>query len=178
MPSRYLRTDCCITVKKISLIVAMSENGMIGQNNQLLWHLPNDLKHFKALTLGKPIIMGRKTFASIGKVLPGRQNIILTHDLDFHVEGATIVHSPAQALAITQEAPEVMIVGGGEIYRLFFPLANCLYITYVHTTLQGEVSFVEFETKDWQEIARVDCHQDAQHAYDYSFVTLVRNGVL
>lgn len=159
---------------KISIVVAMSENGVIGHNNRLLWHLPNDLKHFKALTLGKPIIMGRKTYQSIGKPLPGRQNIILTHDLNFRIPGCDVVHTIDQALAVSKEASEVMIIGGGEIYRLFFPLAACIHITYVHTQLEGEISFEPLDQNEWAEISRERHYQDEKHHYDYSFVTLTR----
>lgn len=152
----------------------MSENGAIGQDNQLLWHLPNDLKHFKALTLNKPIIMGRKTFESIGKPLPGRQNIILTKARYLKIPGCEVVHSVNEALDVSQDAPEVMIIGGGEIYRLFMPLVTTMHITYVHTTLGGQVSFPEFDSSEWQEISRERFSQDEKHQYDYSFVTLVR----
>lgn len=161
-------------MKKISLIVAMSENGIIGQDNHLPWHLPNDLKHFKALTIGKPIIMGRKTYESIGKPLPGRQNIIITKSLNLQIPGCNMAHSVSEALALTTNAPEVMVVGGDEIYRLFFPLVSCMHITYVHTVLKGDVSFLAYEPKEWQEIAKEHHQQDEKHAYDYSFVTLVR----
>ncbi|MBI2791439.1 MAG: dihydrofolate reductase [Gammaproteobacteria bacterium] len=154
----------------------MSENGSIGQDNQLLWHLPNDLKHFKALTIGKPIIMGRKTYESIGKPLPGRQNIILTNARYLKIPDCEVVHSVNEALDVSQDAPEVMIIGGGEIYRLFMPLITTMHITYVHTTLSGQVSFPEFDSSEWQEISREKFSQDEKHQYDYSFVTLVRKG--
>lgn len=153
----------------------MSENGAIGQDNRLLWHLPNDLKHFKALTVGKPIIMGRKTYESIGKPLPKRQNIILTHARYLLVPDCDVVHSVNEALDATMDAPEVMIIGGGEIYRLFLPLVTCMHITYVHTTINGEVSFPSFDISQWNEVSREDFKKDDKHLFDYSFVTLVRN---
>ncbi len=161
-------------MKKISLVVAMSDNGMIGQNNQLLWHLPNDLKHFKALTLNKPIIMGRKTYESIGKPLPNRQNIILTKARYLQVPGCEIVHSVNDALDVTNDAPEIMVIGGGEIYRLFMPLVSTMHITYVHTTIEGDVSFPEFDLSQWKEVSRENFTKDEKHLYDYSFVTLTR----
>ncbi len=162
-------------VKKISLVVAMSDNGMIGQNNQLLWHLPNDLKHFKALTLNKPIIMGRKTYESIGKPLPNRQNIILTNARYLQLPGCDVVHSVNEALDITQDTPEIMVIGGGEIYRLFMPLVSVMHITYVHTTLPGDVAFPAFDINEWQEISCENFKKDEKHLYDYSFVTYIRN---
>ncbi|MFI4937070.1 MAG: dihydrofolate reductase [Candidatus Berkiellales bacterium] len=161
-------------MQKISLVVAMTPDLVIGSGNKLLWHLPNDFKYFKALTMGKPIIMGRKTFESIGKPLPGRQNIILTQSTHWQKEGCEVVHSVEEALNLVQTAPEVMIVGGGEIYRLFYPFATHMYITYVKTHLSGETRFVSFDPKEWQEISRQDCMHDDKHAYDYSFVILVR----
>jgi len=152
----------------------MSENGAIGQDNQLLWHLPNDLKHFKALTLGKPIIMGRKTYESIGRPLPGRQNVILTHARYLRIPDCDVVHSVNEALDVTQDVSEVMIVGGGEIYRLFLPLVTCMHITYVHTSIAGAVSFPEFDATQWEEVSRDHFTKDEKHAFDYSFVTLVR----
>lgn len=161
-------------MKKISLIVAMSDNGMIGQDNRLLWHLPNDLKHFKALTLGKPIIMGRKTYESIGKPLPLRKNIILTNARYLRIPDCTVVHSVNEAIDATEDAKEIMVVGGGEIYRLFYPLVSRMYITYVHTQIEGDVSFLNFDANEWQEVSRERFQQDEKHAFDYSFVTLDR----
>lgn len=160
-------------MQKISAIVAMTEEGVIGHHNQLLWHLPNDFKFFKAITMGKPIIMGRKTFQSIGKPLPGRQNIVLTHG-DSTFEGCDVVHSVKDALALTQDAPEIMIIGGGEIYRLFFPLLTTLYITYVHAKIPGSTTFVPFDKSAWHVTAEEQHYKDEKHAYDYRFVTLER----
>lgn len=157
----------------INLIVAMTPEGVIGANNQLLWHLPNDLKHFKTLTLGKPIIMGRKTFESIGKPLPERQNIILTHQ-SLPIAGCDIAHSVSEALALAGNAAEIMVIGGGEIYRLFFPYAKRIFVTYVKTQIAGDTYFGPLDPHVWQEVAREDHQQDEKHAYDYSFVTLVK----
>jgi len=151
--------------------MALSDDGIIGRDNKLLWHLPNDLKHFKALTWGKPIIMGRKTYESIGKPLPGRQNIVLSRQLS--PAPCQSVQSKAQALAMTAEAKEVMIIGGAEIYRLFYPLATHLYLTYVHALFKQGVKFLFDKTK-WQEVSIEKRYADLKHAYDYSFVTLVR----
>ncbi len=159
-------------MKKICLVVAMSENGVIGHDNKLLWHLPNDLKHFKYVTQGKPIVMGRKTHESIGRALPNRQNIILTHQKDYKAEGCEVVHSVEEALNVAKGL-NVMVIGGGEIYRLFYPQAHCIYQTIVHTTLQGETTFA-FDVKAWEEVAHEEYFQDEKHAYDYSFITLER----
>jgi len=158
---------------KISLIVAMTEQGIIGNNNALLWHLPNDLKHFKQLTLNKPVIMGRKTYESIGKPLPNRENIILTHQ-NIEMAGCTIVHSVAQALKLTKTAPEVMVIGGGEIYRLFYPRASTMYITYVLADLSGDTHFVAFDHSEWQIESEQQQSTDEKHRYPYRFVTFKR----
>lgn len=160
-------------MKTVILIVAMAKNGAIGKNNQLLWHLPNDLKHFKALTTGKPIVMGRKTFESIGKPLPNRQNIVLTQQRDFISAGIDVVHTVEEALAIAQ-GTEVMVMGGAQIYQLFFPLITKMYITYVQAELIGDVYFPPFDHSQWHEIAKEQHHQDEKHAFDYCFVTLER----
>jgi len=162
----------------ISLIVAMTPEGIIGNNNQLLWHLPNDLRHFKALTLEKPVIMGRKTYASIGKPLPQRKNIIVTQQKDLVIPGCVCAHSVSQALALAEDAPEIMVIGGGEIYTLFAPLAARLYITYVKATLAGDTQFILLDNHVWRETAREDFLADEKHAYDYSFVTLMRTDPL
>ncbi len=161
-------------MKNISLVVAMSENGVIGHDNKLLWHLPNDLKHFKSMTLGKPIIMGRKTYESIGRPLPDRQNIILTHQKDFKAPGCEVVHTVDEALKLTVDAKEAMVIGGGEIYRLFLDKANRIYQTVVHAKVQGEITFAEIDHNMWEETAHEEYFQDEKHAYDYSFVTLER----
>lgn len=152
----------------------MSDNRVIGQDNRLAWHLPNDLKHFKALTVGKPIVMGRKTYESIGRPLPNRRNIILSSHRDLVIEGCDVMHSVDEIFNKTQEAPELMITGGGEIYRLFLPFVSNMYITYVHVELPGEVTFPIFDYRDWKEVSREDHQKDEKHAYDYSFVTFER----
>lgn len=112
----------------ISAIVAMSENRVIGKDNELPWHLPTDLQHFKEITMGKPILMGRKTYESIGRLLPGRDNIIITRNLNFKVPGAQIFHSPQAAIAALQQYSEIMIIGGSELYRIMFPFFLIAYI--------------------------------------------------
>lgn len=153
-------------MKKISIVVAVSQNSMIGQDNKLLWHLPNDLKHFKALTLHKSVIMGRKTFEAIGRPLVERQNIVLTRGQK-SIPGVSVVHSVEQALAVSQ-SNEIMVIGGGEIYECFLPLATRLYVTKVHVQQAGDTSFT-FNKQDWQLMNTQHFYRDEKHAYDYSF---------
>lgn len=163
----------------ITLIVAMSENQVIGVNNTLPWHLPNDLKRFKQLTMAKPIIMGRKTFESLPRPLPGRHNIVLTSNKDYVSDCATIVHSKQAALEAATKNPfnienyqpdNVMIIGGNEIFKLFLDDANCLELTQVHEKIEGDVKF-EFLEKDWQKVYEEFFASDAKHQFGYSFVT-------
>jgi len=136
---------------KIALIAAMSENGVIGVENKLPWHLPEELKYFRTMTKGKPVIMGRKTFESIGsKPLPHRLNIILTKSDDFIAAGCTVVHTVADALQAVGDCEEVMVVGGAEIYKAFLVVANRLYLTTVHGNYPGDVYFPAIEWEDWQ----------------------------
>jgi dihydrofolate reductase len=161
----------------VSAIVAMAENGVIGQDNKLIWHLPNDLKHFKENTMGKPIVMGRKTYESIGRPLPGRRNIILSSQKDLEIPGCEVMHSVEEILEATREVPELMITGGGEIYRLFMSYVTRLYITYVHVEVPGKTTFPEINLKAWKEISRQRHDADERHIYDYSFVVLEKTGV-
>lgn len=158
----------------ISLIVASSENRVIGGDNQLLWHLPADLKHFKALTSGKPIIMGRKTYASIGKALPGRTNIIMTRDPNFQAQGCIVVASIAQALTAAGEAEEIMVIGGGEIYQATLSLATHIYLTIVHHKFIGDTYFPELPAQEWLLLEKEDHKADDKNAYDYSFLVYTR----
>ena len=137
----------------ISLIVAASTNNVIGVAGELPWRLSDDLKRFKALTLGKPIVMGRKTFDSIGRPLPGRQNIIITTRPEFVAEGCDVVSSPDAALAIAGDAEEVMIIGGGEIYSQSLPLAERLYVTHIMAEPEGDVLFPKIDENEWRVIS-------------------------
>lgn len=165
----------------ISLIVAMASNGVIGRNNQLPWYLPNDLKYFKAATMGKPIVMGRKTFESIGKPLPGRANIVVTTNKDFIADGVKVVHSPEQALRLGRDiafvdgVDEVMVIGGAELYRELLPRAGRLYLTEVHAEVEGDAWFPELDRNQWQEQEREDFQAEGPNPYDYSFVVYHRN---
>jgi dihydrofolate reductase len=158
----------------ISLIVAMAQNGVIGRGNALPWRLPEDLKRFKEYTLGKPILMGRKTFESIGRPLPGRANLVLTRDRRWQAEGVTVVHSVEEALQQARDCEELVAIGGAEIYRLLLPLAHRIYLTHVHADVPGDTFFPAFDPAQWDDV-EYRCHPaDERHAYPVTFVTLER----
>jgi dihydrofolate reductase len=139
----------------IALVAAIAENGVIGRDNGLPWHIPEDLKHFKMLTLGKPVIMGRKTFDSIGKPLKDRTNIVISRNKNLRLEGAEVVTSLAKALARASElSPDIMIIGGAQIYAEALPKADRLYLTYVHTNVEGDTFFPSFDPANWCELER------------------------
>ncbi len=152
----------------------MGRNRVIGKTNALPWYLPADLKHFRDLTRGKPIIMGRKTFEAIGKPLPDRLNIIITHEADFKKEGCIVVHSPEEAIAAAENAEEVMVIGGGTIYKLFLPKADRLYLTEIDHEFDGDIFFPEFDRSEWCEISREPHEPDEKNPYRYTFLTLER----
>jgi len=161
---------------KISLIAAMTPgNHVIGGHNQMLWKLPNDFKHFKDLTMGKPIIMGRKTHESIGKALPGRDNIVITRQEGYLSDGCVIVHSLRAALTLAQwsENPEAMIIGGGEIYSVAMPVASTIYATFIHGHYDGDAFFPPIGS-DWVVGDREFHEADDKHDIPYSFVTFIR----
>lgn len=161
------------SLKSITLIVATDLKGGIGLNNQLLWHLPDDLKRFKALTIGKAIIMGRKTFESIGKALPGRRNIVLSRDADLRIEGAEVFERLEDAIAACKEE-SICIIGGGEIYRLAFPFATHLSLTKVHTELHADTFFPEVTDSEWTLISSEPHPRDEKHAYAFDFLDYTR----
>lgn len=157
----------------ISLILAMADNGTIGDNNALPWHLPNDLRFFKNSTLGKPIIMGRKTYESIGKPLPGRENIVISRQLSHDaIPGCTIFNSLQAAIdAINerQDTPEIMIMGGAQIYQESLPLMNRLYLTHVHANVAGDTKMPAFDFTNAQLIFEESHQKDEKNRYDYTF---------
>ena len=156
----------------ITLVVARAENGVIGRDGGLPWHLSEDLKRFKALTMGKPMVMGRRTFNSLPRLLPGRRHIVLTRDSDWRAEGAETARDPANALAIAN-CPELSVIGGAEIFRLFLPLADRIELTEVHARPDGDTFLPAFDAAEWQETGR-EAHP-AQHGQPaFSFVTLDR----
>jgi len=151
----------------ISIIVAASTNNVIGVQGELPWKISDDLKRFKALTLGKPVIMGRRTHESIGRPLPGRQNIVLTRQAGFDAQGCDVVASPQKALAVTGGAAEIFIIGGSEIYALFLPKANRLYLTRVHARIDGDAHFPDIDEQKWQ-LVDTEAH-DAGDANQFAF---------
>ena len=158
----------------ISLIVAMAANGAIGRDNSLPWRLPDDLKRFKAITTGKPLLMGRKTYESIGRPLPGRTNLVLTRDREWRADGVVIVRSLGQALGCARDAEELVAIGGEEIYRLLMPFARRIYLTLVHADIPGDTFFPDFDPTQW---ADVECHShqaDERNRYAFTFMTLER----
>jgi dihydrofolate reductase len=156
----------------ISIIAAMDRNHLIGNKNQLPWHLPADFAHFKSLTMGKPIVMGRKTFESIGKPLPGRTNIVLSRNPDIRFEDVICVSSFEDAIAAVPDAEEIMIIGGSTIYEMLLPKVNRMYLTYVDAVFEGDAWFPGFEENHWQEIKTLTKPADEKNLYDCRFVTL------
>lgn len=158
----------------VSIVVAIAENNAIGKNNQLLWHLPTDLKHFKQITSGHTIIMGRKTFDSIGKPLPNRRNIVITRSADMEIPGTEVVNSVDQALALCATEEEVFIVGGAEIYKIAMDKTDKIYLTRVHARYEADAYFPEIDQNKWKEVD-VDPHQpDEKNSLAYTFSTLLR----
>ncbi|MEJ7780355.1 MAG: dihydrofolate reductase [Daejeonella sp.] len=154
----------------ISLIVATDEKNGIGKNNQLPWHLPADLKHFKMLTTGHPIIMGRKTFDSIGKALPNRRNILISRQQDLVVEGAEVVQSLQDAFKLCKDEKEAFVIGGAQIFEQSLPFADILYLTLIHYNFDADTFFPEMENNDWIEEHRVRHEPDEKNIYPYTFI--------
>ena len=152
----------------ISLIVAASENHVIGRDGDLPWRLSDDLKRFKAVTMGKPIVMGRKTWESIGRPLPGRQNIVITRQPGYLAEGCDVVATVDQAVAVAGEAAEIMVIGGSEIYALFLPAAARLYLTRVHAEVEGD-AFFPAPGDDWRRVSNTPHAADENNEFDVSF---------
>jgi dihydrofolate reductase len=161
----------------ISLIVAAAENNAIGKNNQLLWHLPNDLKFFKNTTWGMPVIMGRKTFESVNKPLPGRFNIVITRQAGWKADGVIVATDLQDALkkAAETNCKEFFIIGGGEIYKQAYETADKIYLTRVHTTIDGDTFFPAVDESKWKLTSSQDFESDEKHKYAYSFQKWVRN---
>ncbi|WP_234399195.1 MULTISPECIES: type 3 dihydrofolate reductase [unclassified Pseudoalteromonas] len=158
---------------KISMIAAMAHNRVIGKDNDMPWHLPADLKHFKQVTLGKPVIMGRKTLESIGRALPGRRNIVISRNGDYQFAGAETATSVEQALSMVEGVEEVMIIGGGNIYSQCLPLCHTLYLTFIDLDVSGDTCFPDYEAVGpWHCIEREQHGQDETNPHNYEFVTL------
>ncbi len=159
---------------KISVIVAMAANRAIGLDNQMPWHLSADLKKFKQITMGSPILMGRKTFESIGRPLPGRQNMIISRNTDYQQQGCDVFNSIDEAFAACQKEDEIFVIGGATFYQAVLERADLLYLTEIHKTFHADTYFPEFDPADWREIAREDIDNDPAVDFSYSFLTLQR----
>ena len=153
----------------VSIIVAMAENGVIGRDMDLPWHISADLKRFKALTMGHHIVMGRKTFESIGRLLPGRTTVIVTRQPDYQVDGAVIVNSLEAAQAAATDDSELFIIGGGQIYEIALPLADRLHVTRVHTEVDGDTSFPAVDWDQWELVSAERHGADEKNDYDFTF---------
>jgi dihydrofolate reductase len=156
---------------RVSLVVAVSENNVIGKNNQLLWSLPNDMKFFKNTTWGMPVIMGRKTFESLGKPLPGRTNIVITRKSEWEAPGTVTVASLSEAIQAAEQtdAKEVFVIGGGQVYEQSMSIANRIYYTRVHTIVDGDTFFPEIDPVQFRLVSELPFTKDARHAFDYTF---------
>ncbi len=160
---------------KISLIVAMANDRVIGRGNQMPWHLPADLKHFKSVTMGKPVAMGRRTFESIGRPLPGRLNIVISRNSDWHYEGVETATSLDDALSKVQDVTEVMVIGGGQLYVQALPIAQTLYLTHISLDVSdADTWFPEYHPEQWNSVDVIDCEPDEKNPYRYQFETLHR----
>jgi len=161
--------------KGLSLIVATDKKNGIGKNNQLLWHLPKDLQFFKKTTSGHPIIMGRKTFDSIGKALPNRRNIVISRQADLVISGVEVYPNLAAAVAACTKEEEIFVIGGGEIYQQALPIANKIYLTKVDHQFDADTYFKNLDLKDWEVIFKEDHLKDEKHLYNFSFYILVKH---
>lgn len=155
------------------MIAAMANNRIIGQDNKMPWHLPADLQHFKSVTMSKPVIMGRKTFESIGRPLPGRKNIIISRNAQYSAQGVEVVTSPEEALLLVKDCEEVMIIGGGNIYQQFLSQASTLYLTFINLDVTGDTQFPDYEkVANWHVVEEQINNPDDKNLHQYKFVTL------
>lgn len=155
-------------------LVAMADNGVIGRDNGLPWHLPDDLKRFKALTMGHALLMGRRTQESIGRALPGRRNLVLTRNPSWRAEGCETVASPQAALAAIGDDATLFVIGGAEVFSACWAIVGRLELTEVHAAVAGDVVLRGFDRAAWREIARLEHGADARHAHPFTYLTLVR----
>jgi dihydrofolate reductase len=155
---------------RISIIVAMANNRVIGKNNDMPWHLPSDLKHFKTVTLGKPIIMGRKTYESIGRPLPGRKNIVISRNKDYILEGCETATSLEEAIKLVNYEEEIFIIGGGNLYKQAINSADMLYLTFIDLEVDGDTFFPDYTLLNIQELKRDKFLKDEKNPYNYEFV--------
>ncbi|MBE6188851.1 MAG: dihydrofolate reductase [Rikenellaceae bacterium] len=158
----------------INIIVAVAKNGVIGDKNSLLWHIREDMVHFRTLTSGHPVIMGRKTYDSIGRPLPKRTNVVITRDTELQIEGCTMAHSLEEAIALFDPQEEIFIIGGAQIYTQALPLAHRIYLTVVERDYQGDTSFPEIDYSVWRQTSREDFSRGEEFEHPFSFITLER----
>ena len=156
----------------ISIIVAVAKNGVIGDKNSLLWHLREDMIHFRTITSGHPVVMGRKTYDSIGRPLPKRTNVVITRDTDLTIEGCTMAHSLEQAIELFEPSEEIFIIGGAQIYNQALPLADRIYLTVIDKEYEGDTSFPAIDHSQWQQTAREDIPRGEEFEHPFSFITL------
>lgn len=161
-------------MNNVVLVAAVAENGIIGRDGSMPWHLPADLAHFKWVTWGHPILMGRRTFEDIGRALPGRRNIVVTRNLDFSAPGVETAAGLGEALALTGEAAQTMVIGGAELYRSALPLAQLIYLTRVHARPEGDTRFPALDPSEWRQISCKTRPTDGDHRYALSFIELQR----
>ena len=158
----------------ISIIVAVAKNGVIGDKNSLLWHLREDMIHFRTTTSGHPVVMGRKTYDSIGRPLPKRTNVVITRDTNLTIEGCTVVHSLDEAVAMFDKSEEVFIIGGAQIYKQALPIADRIYLTVIDKEYEGDTSFPEIDYSAWNEISREEYPRGEEFEHPFAFITLER----
>jgi dihydrofolate reductase len=158
----------------ISFVVAYDRNRAIGKDNHLPWRLPDDMKHVRQVTIGKPMIMGRRTWDSIGRPLPGRTSIVLTRDLGFRCDGCLIARTADEALKLAGAAPEIIVFGGARVFEEFLPRADRMYLTEVETEVDADTHFPKFDVSEWREVERTRHPADERHPFAFSFVTLAR----
>ncbi|MDF1655406.1 MAG: type 3 dihydrofolate reductase [Coxiellaceae bacterium] len=158
----------------LALIAAMAHQRVIGLKGDMPWHMPEDLKHFKNMTAGKTVIMGRKTFDSIGKPLPKRRNIVISRQADLVIDGCDVFNDLQQAIASCDAQEDIMIVGGSTLYEQALPFADRLYLTFIDADVEGDTFFPAWDSDEWQLVDRMECSADKENPYDYQFVTLER----
>ena len=157
----------------ISLVVAVAENNVIGNENKLIWHLPADLAFFKRTTMGKTIVMGRKTFQSIGRALPGRKNVVISRDKNFSFENVEVLFDTNEVL-LRSKSEDIMVIGGAEIYKIFISVADRIYLTKVHHSFEGDTYFPDLNTNEWKKVSEEPHFKDEKNTFDYSFIVLER----
>ncbi len=158
----------------VSLIAAVAQNGVIGAGNSLIWHISEDLKYFKSVTLGAPVVMGRKTFESLGRPLPGRTNVVVSRQKDFRPQGVAVAASLDEAMAMFDPAQEVFVIGGGEIYAQALPMADKMYLTVVHRDYGGDTRFPDWPAGEWKLVSEKRMERGEAFEYPFTFKTYVR----